>query len=278
MTVTALHQNDASAMRRVAKRLALTVDAALPRTDGVVILSYHRVGRRTLSPVDMDRGMFRDQMQYLAEGRSVIDMDSAVEVISDPDSPHGSKVVTFDDGTADFVDEVLPVLVEFELPATLFVATAHVDLDREFPGGAKPISWDGLRECVSTGLVTVGSHTHTHALLDRTDYLSAQLELDTSIGRIREEIGISPLHFAYPKALPANPESEEAVRSRFHSAALAGTRANQPGLTDPWRLQRSPIQNSDEWDGFVRKTEGGMRAEDDVRRVLNTVRYRGLAA
>jgi peptidoglycan/xylan/chitin deacetylase (PgdA/CDA1 family) len=226
----------------------------------------------------MDRELFRDQMDYLADGGSVIDLDSAVDLLSDPDGAHGSKVLTFDDGTADFVDEVLPVLVDNQLPATVYVATAHIDHQREFPGGAKPLTWDGLRECVSTGLVTVGSHTHTHALLDRIDQPSAELELDTSNSRIREEIGIAPLHFAYPKALAANAESEEAVRARFHSAALAGTRANQPGRTDPWRLQRSPIQNVDMWDGFIRKVEGGMRAEDGLRRVLNTVRYRGLAA
>ena len=41
-------------------------------------------------------------------------------------------VVTFDDGTGDFVDEAVPVLDRFEVLATLYVATRFVDEQRSF--------------------------------------------------------------------------------------------------------------------------------------------------
>ena len=69
--------------------------------------------------------------------------------------------------------------------------------------------------------------------------------------------------------------NEAAVRRRFRSAALAGTRLNHSGATDPWRLARTPIQvrDNDRW--FDAKVAGGLGLEDDVRRLANRYRYRG---
>jgi hypothetical protein len=63
------------------------------------------------------------------------------------------------------------------------------------------------------------------------------------------------------------------VRARFRTAALAGTRPNVPGRTDLYRLARSPIQRTDGMRYFKAKARGGMRLEDDVRRLANRVRY-----
>jgi len=138
-----------------------------------------------------------------------------------------------------------------------------------------PLSWNALREIVSTGLVTVGAHTHNHVLLDRCLDRDVDEELERCDERIGEELGFDPDHFAYPKAVRGSAYAEAAIRSRYRSAAVAGTRGNRPG-SDPWRLCRSPIQKSDLWDGFVQKAAGGMRIEDDFRRLINVVRYRGL--
>ena len=67
--------------------------------------------------------------------------------------------------------------------------------------------------------------------------------------------------------------ADRAVRARFRSAALAGTRPNPIGATDPYRLARSPIQHSDGQHWFERKLDGGMAAEDALRRRLNRWRY-----
>ena len=83
------------------------------------------------------------------------------------------------------------------------------------------------------------------------------------------------MHFAYPKALAAGSDAERAVRRRFRSAALAGTRPNLYGDTDPWRLARSPVQVSDGMRWFERKVAGGMGFEDSLRRLVNRRRYAG---
>jgi hypothetical protein len=80
-------------------------------------------------------------------------------------------------------------------------------------------------------------------------------------------------HFAYPKAVLGSPQAEALVRTRFRSAALAGTRVNRYGHTDPHRLARTPVQASDGFEWFRRKADGGMRLEDDLRRAVNRFRY-----
>jgi peptidoglycan/xylan/chitin deacetylase (PgdA/CDA1 family) len=160
-------------------------------------------------------------------------------------------------------------LVRHRVPATLYLATDFVERGLPFPGSGAPLSWSALADAVSTGLVTVGSHTHTHALLDRVPATEVDGELNRSVGLIGERLGVECRHFAYPKALAPTPAADRAVRARFASAALAGTRANLYGRTDPYRLARSPVQLDDGLDFFARKVDGGMRMEDDLRRLVN---------
>lgn len=261
--------------RRAAKRLAFVADDVRPVQSGSVILAYHRVGARTVSPVDLPTNLFCRQMSHLCAAMNVRPLDDVVSVLESGDRACEGVVLTFDDGTADFVDIVLPVLAEFELPATLYLATGFVDSGRSYPADGAPVSWSGLRDAVSSGLVTIGAHTHNHVLLDRCSPETAAAELDRCNERIEDELGVSAQHFAYPKAVVARPAVEALVKSRYWSAAVAGTRPNVTGLTNVHRLHRSPIQNADGWEGFVRKVNGGMRTEDDVRRIINLARYRG---
>ena len=102
-----------------------------------------------------------------------------------------------------------------------------------------------------------------------------EADLDRSIELLAELTGSTPGHFAYPKALASSAENDVLIRDRFASAAVAGTRPNRPGRTDPYRLSRSPIQRSDSPRDVTHKFAGGMRLEDDVRRLVQRVTYRG---
>ena len=125
----------------------------------------------------------------------------------------------------------------------------------------------------ATGFVSVGSHTHTHRLLDRAEPAVIVDELDRSRGLIEDRLGVPARHFAYPKARPGSVVAEAAVRERFASAALAGTRANAYGATDPYRLARSPVQTSDGLRWFAKKLRGGMALEDTLRQIIDRRRY-----
>jgi peptidoglycan/xylan/chitin deacetylase (PgdA/CDA1 family) len=265
--------------RQALKVVAAAADTFRRGRSGLVILIYHRVGGRATIETDLPLGLFDEQIGFLAEHAEVVTLDAGLQTIDTALPSEPSKVlVTFDDGTADFADAALPVLARHHVPATLYLATAFLEEQRPFPHGGKPISWSAVRDAYSTGLVSVGSHTHRHALLDRLAPSEVDEELDRSIGLIEERLGVSARHFAYPKALPGSPVAERSVRARFRSAALAGTRVNEYGATDPYRLARSPVQTSDGVKWFVRKARGGLELEGRVRCFVDRRRHRDATA
>jgi|SRR5579872_490938 len=266
-------------LRQVQELVKWTAAAAdtFRRPGGLVVLIYHRVGRHTTVSVDLPRALFAEQLAALAGEWAPTTLDTAADLLSAPAAPSGPPpvCVSFDDGTADFVDEALPELVAHRVPAALYVATNHVEAGRPFPDDGRPVSWAGLRDALTTGLVTIGSHTHTHRLLDRAGAPEAADELDRSVELIEDRLGVACRHFAYPKALPGSPAAEREVRQRFRTAALAGTRPNPYGRADLHRLHRSPVQVADGMRWFRRKAAGGLALEDDLRRLRNRRRYAG---
>ena len=266
------------AARNGVKALAAAADLVRRPPAGLVVLIYHQVDAPQASAVNLTRTVFRDQLEYLRAQERVGPLDegvAAVRRLGPPLHDPPGVVITFDDGTADFVDSALPELVRLQLPVTLYVATRWVEEGRSFWDDGTVLSWAGLRDAMSTGLVTIGSHTHSHALLDRVGAAEIADELDRSIGLIEDNLNVTPVHFAYPKALLPSPSADLAVRARFESAAIAGTRPNPYRASDPYLLRRSPIQVADGMTWFRRKSAGGLRLEDDVRGAVNRRRYAG---
>ncbi len=260
--------------RGLIKQVSMAVDKLRPPPQGIVVLIYHRVGGQSASAVDLDTDVFDAQLCHLGEHHRVLSLHDAVEHLRAGTATDG-VVLTFDDGTADFADIVVPALVRHGLPATLYAATRFIDEGLDFPWGASPLSWSALRDACSTGLVTVGSHTHSHWLLDRLEAHKLDDDLDRSISLIGEHIGYAPAHFAYPKAMPGSHHAEVAVRRRFESAALAQSRVNRPGKCDLHRLWRTPVQRSDDMRIFGAKANGGLRLEGELRALVAKVKYRG---
>jgi peptidoglycan/xylan/chitin deacetylase (PgdA/CDA1 family) len=269
LTITQIAAGAADAVRRPAA--------------GVVVLIYHRVGGDSGLELDLPLHLFEAQAAALAASGRVVSLGDALACLARrhdgaDDQADGAAdarpvVITFDDGTADFTERALPILDRYRLPVTLYAATSFIDEGRPFPGEGRPVSWQGLADACSTGLVGVGSHTHGHLLLDRLPPADVASELDRSIELIGDHLGHPPLDFAYPKAVAGSAAVDTEVRRRFRSAALAGTRPNPFGTTDPHRLARSPIQRSDGMRWFQRKVDGGMAAEDGLRQALNRWRY-----
>ena len=80
-------------------------------------------------------------------------------------------LLTFDDARRNFWQEAFPLLMEFNMKATLFVPTRWIRGQNDtFKNEASPkgnsfMTWDQLRICVRSGLIDVQSHGHRHALV-----------------------------------------------------------------------------------------------------------------
>jgi peptidoglycan/xylan/chitin deacetylase (PgdA/CDA1 family) len=241
--------------------------AALPfgrvkrmRRGDVAILLYHRVGAGDRE-IDLDVSAFEHHMAYLAALRTARTLD---DVLADDD--RGGVVVTIDDGLRDFYEHALPILVRYEIPAVLYLATGLVAGESHEPTAGDAVSWSQLREAVSTGLVGVGSHTHGHVDLSTASEEVADEEMRRSKGLIEDRLGVSCLHFAYPWAV-AGPAAERAAMRHFRSAALLW-HTNRRGRIDPFHLGRTPILRGDGGFFFRAKVSGRLDKEASVYRLF----------
>jgi peptidoglycan/xylan/chitin deacetylase (PgdA/CDA1 family) len=93
------------------------------------ILIYHRILAQPdpLLPNEITVDQFRDNMKMLANRFNVLDLSEGLRRLEDGTLPPLSVCITFDDGYRDNCTEALPVLKQFGLPATFFVATGYLD-------------------------------------------------------------------------------------------------------------------------------------------------------
>jgi peptidoglycan/xylan/chitin deacetylase (PgdA/CDA1 family) len=120
--------------------------------------------------------------------------------------PRGRRLVlTFDDGTHDFLDYALPVLQEFDFTATLFIVAGLVGRIRTWhmPGNSESLppvrllNAGQLRDLAATGF-TVGSHTLTHPVLPTLAADQAMREIAGSRATLQSMLGRPVEWFAYP--------------------------------------------------------------------------------
>ena len=159
-----------------------------------------------------------------------------------------SVVVTFDDGTADFVDVAVPILVRHRVPATLYLATAFVEDERRVPrrraagvvvrAARRVLDWTGRHRLA-----------HAHAPAARSDLAGRGRRRARPVDRPdRRAPRPARARLRVPEGGARHAATSRAlVRDRFRSAALAGTRVNPvpqrraARATDPYgsRVRRS---------------------------------------
>jgi peptidoglycan/xylan/chitin deacetylase (PgdA/CDA1 family) len=157
---------------------------------------------------------------------------------------------------------VLPLLVQYRVPALLYLTTGWVD-----GNGGHAVTWPQLREAVDTGLVTVGAHTHTHGSLARATEQEALGELKRSKELVEDQLGLPCRHFAYPFAV-GSAAADRVARRLFDTAALHAWRTNRRGRIDRHRLGRTPVLRSDGSFFFRMKSKGLLNREDLAYRLL----------
>lgn len=251
--------------RRWVKEVLARTESTTP-TSGASLLIYHRVGAGTEDELDVRLDQFVDQLDTLAS-HDVVSLDTALDRIEARDSRH-SVVLTFDDGFADVYDNAWPVLRERQLPFTVYLASAYMGRTMVWEGSTAQgphgigMAWKQLEEMISSGLCTIGNHTHNHV---RPEAL-VETELDECSDTIERHLGVRPAHFTYPWGVPV-PHMEDALRRRFRSSSTGTLGRNTP-TTDPVRLKRIPVRQSDPLPFFKAKLTGHLRAERVYSRMV----------
>ena len=206
-------------LRRMSLRGAATLDRLFgPRTPhALAILMYHRVTPVipgvAIPTVNVRPDQFRRQMVgLLALGYHPWPLRTMLEQVRQGKPiPPKAMVVTFDDGYECVYTNAFPVLKELSIPATIFLATEYLDSEVPFPfdswaatgkSGVPIDAWRPLKsvqakEMLDSGLIELGTHTHTHA-----DYRGRPRDfaedLHISLGVLRRRFGLAEVALAFP--------------------------------------------------------------------------------
>ncbi len=159
----------------------------------IPIVMYHRIdGQAKLSKLSVSPESFKRQMQFLKRHRyNVVKLDDLPDLIKKGDVPYKTIAITFDDGYENNYTEAYPVLKEQNIPATIFISPALI-------GKEDYLGWDQVIELSESGLVSIGSHTMTHAWLPGKAIQNLDIEIADSKRAIESHLRKEIDSFSYP--------------------------------------------------------------------------------
>lgn len=242
----------------VTSRLRPAALARLGR-DGPVVLCYHGVGAppRVDDPeflcVHPDR--LRTHIGLLRQaGFSFVTASELAARVAGGASTRRLAVLTFDDGYEDNHSTLLPLLREFDVPATVFVATGLIGGPNPWmrPGsGLRMLTEAEIRTLAGAG-IEIGAHTVTHPNLSGLDLDACRIEVGDSKATLEALVGTPVTAFAYPYFFHG-PAAVEAVRQAGFRIALSGRRL---GGLDLLTHDRILITGKDGVPGFLLRLSG----------------------
>lgn len=186
----------------------------------VPILTYHYIGNNP-NPQDLARDnlsvspdKFEAQMEYLSEeGFYTLTLDEMYQALKTGSTlPPKSVILTFDDGYIDFYLNAYPVLVKYQLKATVFIPTGLMDQGYY-------LTWTQIREMSSSGLISFQSHSVSHKDLSSLDHDQLFFQLRESKKTLEQVLGKRVNFLAYPYGT-SNSDVWQATKEAGYLAAL----------------------------------------------------------
>lgn len=169
---------------------------ALPQDrSAAVIFAYYRVGEDQFPGSNIRLEQFQSHIRELKDGGyNVLALPDIVAALQSGASlPDRTVALTFDGGYSSILQNAVPVLLENNLPFTLFVATDYLDRDSN-----EYIGWKDLKKLAKNRLVTIGLHPAAYTHMAGAADEDVRRQINNARTRVREVLGMEPALFAYP--------------------------------------------------------------------------------
>lgn len=184
-----VHKKSAGAMSRLFRTAGDLIASSEKGKGRLCIVTYHRIleSRDPLLESEPDIETFRWQMKLLADYFNVLPLHDAIQTLRQQRMPPRAVCITFDDGYRSTHDLALPILKEFDLPATVFTTTAYmsegnmwndriIEAVRRLPSGPLDLQEIGL------GMHSLDGVSNRKEIVEKlnedTKYLPPQARLD----------------------------------------------------------------------------------------------------
>jgi peptidoglycan/xylan/chitin deacetylase (PgdA/CDA1 family) len=244
---------------------------------GDTVIVYHAIGRVPRNAPEFNGFVrpdrFAAQMAYLAQRRTVVDLDALLTHGSPSGRPR--VAITFDDGYRSVLEHAVPVLRDHGFPATFFVPTKWIGAENVWDphtGVVRDLmSAEQVVDLASDGFA-VESHGHEHVDYARADPDVVAKDVRTSIERLTELLGRPPKYLAYPYGRASSAAAAAAARLGLHAAF---TLERPQPVVGRFAIRRTPIFPADSAPIFALKTTAyyvGWRQSAPVRAGYRAVR------
>ena len=234
-------------------------------------------------------GRFRAQLELLlGAGFAFVTVSELVDAGRGSAPPPGLAALSFDDGMHDNLTVVLPLLREYGIPATVYVATGLSGRPNPWidpRAGMRMLTRDEVVELADGG-VEIGAHTVSHPDLATLDADRCHREVADGKHDLEALLGRPVRSFAYPY-FRSGGHAVAAVRAAGFDSAVVGARR---GPWSPLEVPRAMVTGVDGVPSVLAKAAGcyeplfASRAGAAARRLtrrprlaLRAVRGRGAA-
>lgn len=245
---------------------------------GYVVLMYHSVPLEASWTYDVSKCCFEEQLKYLRDKYEIHGVPSIVERIRGKERVADSICgITFDDGYNNNYEIAYPLLLKYEIPATIFISTAYISDDdnkdnnyekiKEHFNGQRMLDWREVEEMKESGLIDIGAHAHSHEDLTSLSRQDALSEVKTSKRIIEDRLNERVELFSVPQG-SFNEDVKEIVKSSgFKAIFTSQPLINLPGQ-DPYEIGRMAItMSTQDLPSFAFKILG---LADEISRVMRT--------
>lgn len=166
----------------------------------VYVLCYHHFVEGTAAnDSEMNKDMFRKQMEYIKESSlEVISLTEFYEYYHQGGFPQQAVLLTFDDGYASFFHYAYPVLLEMEFPALVLPIIANMEGFQRRIVYSERLSFHQMRlmHQQSGGLITYASHSYDLHYYRSNDNLPAIMPQEQEsqieyVFRIKQDLFLS---------------------------------------------------------------------------------------
>jgi peptidoglycan/xylan/chitin deacetylase (PgdA/CDA1 family) len=183
--------------------------------------------------------------------------------------PEKTVAITFDDGYLDNLENAYPIIEKYQAKATIYVVVDRHDRDWSTYKKAHHNSGELAREpklndeqvkfLAQSGWVEIGSHTLTHANLDKLDEAECLKELFESKVQLEQLTHMPVTSFAYPFGIYSARDVEIAKQVGYSNAVTTneGIDSEHP---DFMQLQRIKISGKDSMFAVILRLKLGQRA------------------
>lgn len=182
--------------------MSTLITASEPAHADLAILQYHHISNETPAATSTTPSLFRGQIDMIQDlALPVRPLEDATRAAVSGDIGKEAVVaITFDDAYSSVYETAAPMLLQRDMPFTIFVNTQAINEGRH-----GYMTWEQLKELAANPQVTIGNHSADHGHLARKpdepedawrDRVTASL--DNAQETLDEQLGDATPLFAYP--------------------------------------------------------------------------------